>query len=409
MKITLVSGTYPPELNGVAYFVKTLAHELIKQGHEVQLIISSPYPERVKLPEGSSKNLLIKGKVLKVYRSVSFTPEIPYQKVKEAIKTFNPDVVHINTIVGVDIAALKVARELGVPTVFTFHTHYELFVRRIAHFLLGKISKLVDPAVDTIFGRWVYRYSELFDAVVAPTDYTRRILEAHGVTNVFTIENPVTVVPETKKSWEKTGRVLHVGRLSYEKRLDVLLRVAKLLPGLEFVITSKGAAEKYYHRLASALGLKNVVFTGFLPDKELARIYATADLFFTPAKYDTFNIAGAQAMAAALPVVAHREGGIGAMVEEASGGFTVAHTGKKEIEAFAEAIRILEEDEGLRRKFGINNQWYSRKFNPAKVANRYAKLYSLISPIPVYSKRFEYLYRVGLKLINAIGTLIPGA
>ncbi|MGH6737984.1 MAG: glycosyltransferase family 4 protein, partial [Bradyrhizobium sp.] len=124
------------------------------------------------------------------------------------------------------------------------------------------------------------------------------------------------------------------GRQEMRKGADVLLDIIpKLLtrfPDVEFVLVGPGGpvAEFGGKSLVQALAAqipagsdwwRRVRFTGTIPDDELYRRYADADIFLFPSRYESFGLPVIEAMSFGLPVVAGKDGGIAEIVTGESG------------------------------------------------------------------------------------------
>ncbi|MEU4691585.1 glycosyltransferase [Actinoplanes sp. NPDC023714] len=141
------------------------------------------------------------------------------------------------------------------------------------------------------------------------------------------------------------GEVLvgFVGRLAAEKEVD-LLAGASRLPGVRVVVVGDGP-----HAASLRRALPDAVFLGARHGSQLARIYASLDVFAHTGPYETFGQAVQEAMASGLPVVAPAAGGPLDLVGHGLTGYLVPpHAGS----GFTEAIRELAGDEGLRRSMG---------------------------------------------------------
>jgi glycosyltransferase involved in cell wall biosynthesis len=100
--------------------------------------------------------------------------------------------------------------------------------------------------------------------------------------------------------------ILSVGRLSGEKRLDVLLAAARRLTRpATLVIAGTGAQESLLRRRAAQHNQAGkVVFTGHVPDADLPGLYRLADVFAIASESELQSLAAMEAMATGLPVVA---------------------------------------------------------------------------------------------------------
>src|SRR5262249_56193785 len=85
-------------------------------------------------------------------------------------------------------------------------------------------------------------------------------------------------------------------------------------------------------------GPVNVTFVGELHGQELARLYASADIFCFPSTTDTFGQVLLEAAASGLPVVAAAAGGAVELVRDGETGLLVE---PDDTQAFADAVRAL--------------------------------------------------------------------
>ena len=104
----------------------------------------------------------------------------------------------------------------------------------------------------------------------------------------------------------KARRVLYVGEVTCSKGVDVLLNafalVKKRIPDAELVVGGKGQDRTELEALSRSLGLSGVEFLGFVPEAELADLYASASVMVFPSRYG-FGLSTLEAMACGTPVV----------------------------------------------------------------------------------------------------------
>lgn len=140
--------------------------------------------------------------------------------------------------------------------------------------------------------------------------------------------------------------VLFVGRLVPEKGVGVLLdaapRVLEVHPQARLVITGTGPAAADLRAHAAALGLgERVIFTGYVDDGELARLYRSAAMAVFPSLYEPFGIVALEAMAAGTPVIVADSGGLGEIVEHEVTGLKVEPGNPRALAAAV--IRLLDD------------------------------------------------------------------
>lgn len=171
--------------------------------------------------------------------------------------------------------------------------------------------------------RFTWRYLEWYykqcNAVVAPSVVIKEMLEERGLTGIYVIPtgidtkrfNPDNDGSAIKKEWgmEKNKVVLNVGRLVLEKNLDVLIKssliVLEEFSDVRFVIVGEGPAFSYYKKLVGKTGVEKWFHfvNEIVPPERIPLVYAAADVFVIPSKFETQGIVVQEAMASGKPVV----------------------------------------------------------------------------------------------------------
>jgi glycosyltransferase involved in cell wall biosynthesis len=138
------------------------------------------------------------------------------------------------------------------------------------------------------------------------------------------------------------------GRLVKEKNIAVYMRVMNMLTerGLKVKPLVIGDGPEM---AAMTSGLKNGVFAGFLHAEDLARAYASSDIFFFPSESETFGNVTLEAMASGLPAVNAIASGSNSLVVEGETGHLVS---ARDEAGLAAKLETLVKDEALRRRMG---------------------------------------------------------
>ena len=404
MRIAYVTDTYLPEVNGVVTSIDAHTRLLAERGHEI-LVISPKYgdyednpPEGIKVRRYAAFSF-VTNKATKVA-----LPSI--MSVARQLRRFDPDLVHIHTPLSLGVVGLLAAKSLHLPNVQTYHTYIPDFMQyvelsrllgiddlqeRVINSIVmervfesGSWQRIVrsralleertDEVLETLLGiteqvaadrpeftaRFAWRYSRMLynraDQVFTPSATLKRELMRHGVTSpVDHVSNGIDLSLITvKTSYERTGRVLHAGRLGKEKNVDVLIkafaRIAETHPDMSLDIAGDGPARESLERLVVQLGLeKQVCFLGFVKRASLATMYGEYDCFATASTIETQGIVLLEAMAAGLPVVGVRALAIPEIVRSGRDGIVVPPF---DVQALARAIERIVTEEPLRRRFG---------------------------------------------------------
>ncbi|MEJ5349702.1 MAG: glycosyltransferase [Desulfosoma sp.] len=174
-------------------------------------------------------------------------------------------------------------------------------------------------------------------------------------------------------------RVLSIGRLSYYKGHEVLVRAVARVPGCRVIIAGTGERRSVLEQLIASLGLKQrVTLAGFLADEDLWALLATADVLCLPSleKTEAFGVVLLEALRYGVPVVASDlpESGVGWVVRSASSGFLVP---AGNVEALGGILLTLCRDpsslKALRCRMSAG---FPAQFHIRSVADRLASIYA---------------------------------
>jgi glycosyltransferase involved in cell wall biosynthesis len=303
MRVGIVSETYSPEINGVALTVAGLAQGLAEAGHAVQLI--RPRQRADALRSAAVPGIattLVHGMRLPRYPGLQFG--LPAARRLRALwQRERPDAIYVATEGPLGWSAMRVARALGIPASTGFHTRFDDFAR---HYGLGAMTSLV-------FG-YLRRFHRLAAATFVPTVELADFLAGKGFGNVVRLPRAVDTnlfCPSRRDSalraqWGVASNrltVIYVGRIAPEKNLELAARsfraLQQLVPDARYVWVGDGPA-----RAALAARNPDFIFCGIRRGEELARHYASADLFLFPSLTETFGNVTLEALASGVPTIA---------------------------------------------------------------------------------------------------------
>jgi glycosyltransferase involved in cell wall biosynthesis len=195
----------------------------------------------------------------------------------------------------------------------------------------------------------------------AAAEYARAL----GFRDVAVAPNAIDASVFAEAAVERSGResctFLYAGRLDPEKGVDVLLRAFEQIPG-KLVVAGSGTEEENLRRLAP----DGVIFVGPTSRDELVRLYKEADVLVLPSRSEPWGMVLNEAAAAGLPLVATDEvGAAHDLIEHGVNGFRVP---ADDVDALAEALRRLAEDEAFRLAAGARSRELAERFTPARWA-----------------------------------------
>lgn len=302
MRIALFTDTYFPSVDGVVRSVYQLKRELKKLGHECLVIaptISKP-----------SKSKLEKAQV--VYcKAIRFKPYPEYSipiylsEVNMALREMGVEIIHSHALAFMALRALRAHYKLDVPLVTTYHTRITEGMNYYKLPFPGTFRKLTFTYLNNILRR--------SDRVIAPSELAGRELHSFGVDSV-TIPNGVDLDRFRPTREDRLGlreidgfKVLLVGRLAYEKNLDLLVESAKILKEKDchFIIAGKGPARASMEEKVRRMGLdEKFTFLGYVKEADMPSLYSTCDLFATPSLFDSMGLVMVEALACGLQGIA---------------------------------------------------------------------------------------------------------
>jgi 1,2-diacylglycerol 3-alpha-glucosyltransferase len=382
MRVMYFSDTFLPKVDGVALSIKNFSERLSLKGHEF-LIACPKYGEddfsrindKIQVERFTSGSL-------PSYPDIKVVLPNP-EKIKKLVKDFKPDIVHIHTPGLLGQYAISASEKYGIPSIGTYHTLMAEQNTYVSFYRLLKLDKLFmkinkfNKALsfkdllkfqksDTfnlrkkIILKLCNNLYERCDLIISPSHLLKEQLLEYG------IDKPITVVSNGMdlsrfkgeiKSVSEAPKILHVGRISYEKNCDVILNSFKFIhekiPKATLTIIGEGPAISSLKVQAEKLGLSNeITFKGFIDNSKLHEVYPEYDLFLTASTMETQGLVILEAISCGLPAVGVKSFAIPELIQENRNGFCA--------EAFDvvgianKAIEILTNKE-LYKKFSENS------------------------------------------------------
>ena len=311
LKIAFYTDTYLPAVDGVVTSILNTKQELERRGHSVYIFTSG---------DSISKPLIEIEKDVYAVHGVKFKKYPQYRLAlfpflsASKLNRIKPDIIHAHTPFMMGLSGLAMAKINRIPMAGTFHTFFTHKSVLSEYGGSGQIAKRMMMRTAWPYARFFFNKCNV---VIAPSEATKKILERHKVANVVTVPNGVDTKrfnprvngAQVRKMFTRGKRdkvVLYVGRMSSEKRIDVILKAAKALdrPDVHFVFAGTGPSTLRYQRMAIKYGLRErTSFAGFVSQEDLPKYYAAADLLCTASTFETQGVVLLEAMAAGKPVV----------------------------------------------------------------------------------------------------------
>lgn len=384
MKILIASDLHYPTLNGVATFSRNLARGLAAHGHEVLVIAPSQNGKKSKEVDGNHVIVRTASIPFLPYQNFRISPT-PAREVKKIIQDFDPDVIHIQMVMWIGMAAMKYGNKFGIPIVSTNHAMPENLMDNLK--LLAPVSRPINYALKA-YGA---RFHSKADYVTLPTQSAIDMFNAsdkidvpmEAVSNGIDLKAftpgkaPAAIYKKYKLPTDKPI-VTYIGRLDAEKHMWVLMKAfAKLkqaVPDAHLLIVGDGTESQSLKLMAQELGyFKSTTFTGRVSEEDKYELDKLGTVFCMPSPAELQSIATLEAMASGMPVVAVNAGALSELCQDKRNGFLCD---QDDVEQFAHGLVTILSDAGLRE-------------NMAKESLAIAKTHDLETTL----KRFESIYK----------------
>lgn len=374
MNIAIFTNNYKPIISGVTVSVDNFTQGLRKLGHRV-FILAPDFRGHRDLDKNHFRY-----PSLSLSRKVHYPIPLPSNRAKAFCINNKIELIHSQHPWGVGKYAVKLARHLDVPIIFTNHTMYPLYTDYIPKILPQKLlMKLIEASA--------VRYANKVDAVIAPTDGLRKYLIGKGVTK------PIYVVPSgvdrrildsappahLRKRFNipPTHKLLlNLSRVGPEKNLPALLIAYKKIlaefPNTALVIAGGGSFLTTLQEIARDMGLsKKVFFTDTVQLEERGGYFREADIFVHSSLSETQGLVMVDSLMVGVPIVAMDAIGPRDIVQNEINGLITEPTP----EALAEATLKLLTNDKLREKLAKGAIVSAREYTIDKTSERLEAVY----------------------------------
>lgn len=360
MQYTIVTETYPPEVNGVALTVQDLEKGLRARGHDVKVIRPRQDADSTALPH----ELLMRSSEIPRYPGMRFGHPAG-TVLRKLWQKSRPDALYIATEGPLGYSAVRAAVKLGIPFATGFHTRFDEYMRDYGV-----------PFLQPVALRWMRHFHNASDATLVPTCELADFLNATGFDKVAHLPRAVDTSrfsPDKRDealraSWGLEPNdltVIYLGRIAAEKNLPLAVRsfreIQQKVPKAKFIWVGVGPAAEGIQRANP-----DFIFAGLRRGDDLARHFASTDMFVFPSHSETFGNVTIEAMASGVPPVAYCYGAAKEHLRDGIDGFAIE--GKSE-EAFVNASVRLATDPGLRESMRVNARESVARLQPAQVAS----------------------------------------
>lgn len=389
MNIAMFTNDYKPIIGGVSSSISTFTEDLQAMGQKV-LIVTLEFPSA----EVSDESV-IRLPAIKEVAGTQFSAKLPGSTgLTDQLEAFAPDIIHSHHPFMVGDTALRVARQRGLPLVFTHHTLYERYA-----YLFSRESRTLEQIAVAI----ATEYANLCNLVLAPTHSIKELIESRGV------HVPVEIIPTgididaysngDRSAFRKEHKIPqdafvlgYLGRVVEAKNMGFLTKAA--VPFLQknkdswFLVVGEGESIDEIRRQIRDGGVADrVVLTGSLTGTAAADAYAAMDVFGFASKTETQGIVLIESLCAGVPVIALDAPGARDILKDKETGLLLDEHAT--CEEFASAIKHVKDSPDLLSSMRKESRRRAQEFNRKACAEKLLDVYTRLRESDSYTHTDE--------------------
>ena len=368
----LVTG-FPPDVSGVSHFNWERVRWFARQG-EYRVIVFAPDWQNITESDRNTSNL--DNLTIEYYPS---KPWIPYKLthvpkfgaaawIERKIVYYQPDLIIVTDVERFfllstwRIPGLNYARENNIPSIAEYHTDFYNFSATYPNWQwFGRLSKT--KLMSNLYHK--------FNVTLCSSAAASQSCLEMGVHNVQKLSflgidvsrySPDFRDRKCLKTWlnieEQDHKVvLFLGRLAFEKRIDLLIKAFIKLkrqePKLSLIVAGDGPIDAVERVKQLARQIPHIHFTGFLLGEIKAKVLASCDVFCSPSPYETFGRTTVEAMASGIPVITVDSGAVSNYIKDEINGYLVK---PNDAETLANCLhKVLSKDNRVLTKVALQS------------------------------------------------------
>lgn len=358
LRVALFSGNYNYVLDGAARALNRLVGHLEDRGHQV--LVFAPTTERAAFAYRgevvSTPSIALPGGRGEYRLGTGLSAEA-----RRRLADLDPNLIHVSAPDYLGLKALDYARSRRIPAVASFHTRFDTYPRYYG-------ARWIEPYVTAYMRRFYQRCEHVY----APSPQMADELRADRIGRTVRlwgrgVDSAIFNPGRRDMSWRRSVgiadddvAVAFVGRIVLEKGIEEFAAAIGLArakaPSVRPLIVGDGPERARFQSL-----LPDAAFVGFLDGPDLARAYASSDIFLNPSVTETFGNVTLEAMACGTPPVCAGDGVTQHLVEHGVTGLLASPV--IGAPAFAAAVATLATAPAERRRLAEGALSRSRGFN----------------------------------------------
>lgn len=375
MKILITTDTYRPTINGVVTSIESLKKALDRLGHDVRILTFSDSFNSKQEGDIYYMGSLGAGKFYPDARM----NKLFYNRFYEDIMDWKPDIVHSQTEFTMFIQAKKIAKDLDIPLLHTYHTVYEDYTHYFS------LNKKIGKELAKQFTKQIIKNT---DGVVVPTNKIYNLLTEYNIhEDIYVAPTGINVnklsecddfdIRSGYKIPEDKHIVLFLGRIGKEKNITEILQYLENInrDDIVFIIAGAGPFLSELKDICSNSKIRDrLIFTGMIDSSKVGNFYSKADVFVSASTSETQGLTFIESMACSTPIICRHDDCLDGVLIEGKTGF-----GYDTEEEFIDYLNQILDNEKLRAKMGKNcKQLVDENYTEDSFANKIEQIYKKV-------------------------------
>ena len=375
MKILITTDTYRPTINGVVTSIESLKKALDRLGHDVRILTFSDSFNSKQEDDIYYMGSLGAGKFYPDARM----NKLFYNRFYEDIMDWKPDIVHSQTEFTMFIQAKKIAKDLDIPLLHTYHTIYEDYTHYFS------LNKKIGKELAKQFTKQIIKTT---DGVVVPTNKIYNLLTEYNIhEDIYVAPTGINVhklsecddfdIRSGYKIPEDKHIVLFLGRIGKEKNITEILQYLENIDrdDIVFIIAGAGPFLAELKDICSNSKIRDrLIFTGMIDSSKVGNFYSKADVFVSASTSETQGLTFIESMACSTPIICRHDDCLDGVLIEGKTGF-----GYDTEEEFIDYLNQILDNKKLRAKMGKNcKQLVDENYTEDSFANKIEQIYKKV-------------------------------
>ncbi|MDU3192363.1 MAG: glycosyltransferase family 4 protein [Finegoldia magna] len=375
MKILITTDTYRPTINGVVTSIESLKKALDRLGHDVRILTFSDSFNSKQEDDIYYMGSLGAGKFYPDARM----NKLFYNRFYEDIMDWKPDIVHSQTEFTMFIQAKKIAKDLDIPLLHTYHTVYEDYTHYFS------LNKKIGKELAKQFSKQIIKMT---DGVVVPTNKIYNLLTEYNIQeDIYVAPTGINVqklsecddldIRSGYKIPEDKHIVLFLGRIGKEKNITEILQYLENIDrdDIVFIIAGAGPFLSELKDICSNSKIRDrLIFTGMIDSSKVGNFYSQSDVFVSASTSETQGLTFIESMACSTPIICRHDDCLDGVLIDGKTGF-----GYDTEEEFIDYLNQILDNEKLRDEMGKNcKQLVDENYTEDSFANKIEQIYKKV-------------------------------